>query len=133
MANYYESARSNYFTVRNIEEFTAELKGSGLEILGKEVEGGTQVALFADLDNGFPAYKYDEDGEETELVWEEIFAKHLLDGEVAIFMGAGAEKLRYVNGWAMAFNNKGGSKFVSLDTIYELAKELGDKITEATY
>ena len=48
-------------------------------------------------------------------------------------MGAGAEKLRYIIGWAEAFNNKGESRAISLDAIYNLAKELGSEITRAEY
>jgi hypothetical protein len=134
MANYYESARTNYFLVKDIEEF----KGVADTIIGVELvsrpddEGNTLVALIGDGEY-WPTYLENEDGEEIEIEWEEIFKTHLADDQVAIIMGSGAEKLRYISGWALAFNNKGESKFISLDNIYDLAKELGSKITTATY
>jgi hypothetical protein len=48
-------------------------------------------------------------------------------------MGAGSEKLRYIRGYAFAFNNKGETKFLSLDDIYEMAKPLGSDIQKAEY
>jgi hypothetical protein len=134
MANYYESSRSNYFFVKDIEAFEAELKGSGLEISTKKIDDLTQVCLLASEENGFPFEKYDPDTfDSEELDWSDIFKRHLVDNQVAIIMGAGAEKLRYISGWAMAFNNKGESKSINLDAIYDLAKELGSEITTATY
>ena len=55
MANYYESARSNYFIVKDVDAFIAELKGTGLEISTKDVDGITLVCLLADVENGFPS------------------------------------------------------------------------------
>jgi hypothetical protein len=133
MANYYESARSNYFFVKDIEAFEAELNGSGLEISTKKIGDLTQVCLLADMENGFPFEKYDDNYDSTELDWADIFKRHLAENQVAIIMGSGAEKLRYITGWAMAFNNKGESKSINLDDIYDLAKELGSEVTTATY
>jgi len=133
MANYYESARSNYFFVKDIEAFETELDGSGLEISTKKIGDLTQVCLLADMENGFPFEKYDDNYDSTELDWADIFKRHLADNQVAIIMGSGAEKLRYITGWAMAFNNKGESKSINLDDIYDLAKELGSEVTTATY
>lgn len=134
MANYYESARSNYFFVKDIEAFEAELNGSGLEITKKTIGDLTQVCLLADMENGFPSEKYDPDTfDSIELDWADIFKRHLVDNQVAIIMGAGAEKLRYIIGWAIAFNNKGESKSIDLNDIYDLAKELGSEVTTATY
>jgi hypothetical protein len=135
MANYYESARSNYFFVKDIEAFEEELKGSSLKITKKKIDDDlTLVALFADEEVGFPEGKYDpETFESIELDWTDIFKRHLADNQVAIIMGAGAEKLRYINGWAEAFNNKGESRAINLMQIYKLAEELGSEITRAEY
>lgn len=54
---------------------------------------------------------------------EEV-AKHLADGEVAIFIEVGSKKMCYLVGVATAINNKGETRCVNLDSIYELAKEL---------
>lgn len=134
MANYYESARSNYFFVKDIEAFETELEGTGLTVIKKDINNNlTQVALLA-TEDGWPEYKYDPDTYDSEeLNWEGIFIRHLADNQVAVIMGAGAEKLRYISGWAMAYNNKGESVGVNIADIYNLAKELGSEITTATY
>ena len=48
-------------------------------------------------------------------------------------MEAGAEKLRYISGFAFAFNNKGEEITIRLSDIYERAKDLGTNITAAEY
>lgn len=135
MANYYETARSNYFFVKDVDAFKAELDGSGLGIETRKVGDLTQVGLFADDSQAGSFFeKYDQDTyEATELDWTLIFKQHLVDNQVAIIMGAGAEKLRYINGWAEAYNNKGEKRVINLGSIYDLAKELGSEITRAEY
>lgn len=137
MANYYASARTNYFAVTDLEAFKAELesKTSSVEVVSKEEDGLTLVALLGSDDDGagFPFDYEDEDGEYVELDWAEIFKAHLEDGWVAIIMESGAEKLRYIAGYAVAYNSKGETVAINLDQIYEKAKSLGSNITEATY
>ena len=134
MANYYETARSNYFLVKDVDAFKAELKGSGLDVQSVE-DDLNRVALFADMEQTGAFFEfYDNDNfESIELDWEGIFNRHLVDNQVAIIMGAGAEKLRYINGWAEAYNNKGEKRVINLGSIYDLAKELGSEITRAEY
>jgi hypothetical protein len=135
MANYYEASRSNYFAVKNLEAFKTAIEMFPIELVSKTTEDGeTLVALLGDYENGFAWTYYDEDTEDDiEIVWEDIFKEHLADDIVAIFMGTGSEKLRYLSGWAVAYNNKGETRSVDLGSIYELGKELGSKITDATY
>jgi len=143
MANYYESARTNYFLVKSIDEFKNEpvidalLKNGSIQINTKEQGGKTYVTILATNDNGngFPFDIYDEGtiDDYVEIDWEGIFANHLQDDSVAIIMGAGAEKLRYIHGYAIAFNNKGETKVLHLTDIYKLAQELGNDIQKAEY
>lgn len=134
MANYYESARSNYFLVNDVEKFKEVIDTiNGLEIVSKpDDEGNTLVALLGD-EEFWPSTLVTDDLDEIEIEWEDIFKEHLADNWVAIFMGAGAEKLRYVNGWAVAYNNNGESKAITLEDIYDLAKGLGSQVTHASY
>lgn len=63
-------------------------------------------------------------------------AEHLQDDSVAVLMEAGAEKLRYVAGWAAAVNAKGEVVEIGLHAIYDMAKQkFGDdvEITVAEY
>jgi hypothetical protein len=135
MANYYEASRSNYFAVKNLEAFKTAIEMFPIEIVSREEKDGEiLVGLLGDYENGFAWTYYDEDTEDdVEIVWEDIFKEHLADDSVAIFMGVGSEKLRYLSGWAVAYNNKGETRSVDLSSIYELGKELGSKMTEATY
>jgi len=135
MANYYESARTNYFQVKDIDAFKSELEMfKALEVVPSERDGKTYVCLLNDNENGFPFDIYDDSLEDyVEIDWEAIFTKHLQDDSVAIIIGSGSERLRYIRGYAFAFNNKGETKFLSLDDIYEMAKPLGSDIQKAEY
>jgi hypothetical protein len=137
MANYYGSGRTNYFLVKDAEEFKKDIDalGVGFEVVSRtNANGIVHVALLSEDENGFPADTYNEETEDYETIsWEEIFGKHLADGSVAIIIEVGSEKLRYLNGYAVAYNNKGESKSIGLEEIYDLAKELGSEITRAEY
>jgi hypothetical protein len=138
MANYYASSRTNYFKVKDVEAFKTEIESmtGSVEIVSQKADGVTLVGLLGnDPDgDGFPFSFYSHEEEEyVELDWEKIFKAHLEDDWVAIIMEAGAEKLRYINGYAIAYNNKGETKTVGLNDIYTLALELGTKVTPAEY
>lgn len=138
MANYYCTARTNYFRVKDADAFNKWIEQfSGLETIVHETEGTVGV-LF---DDGVPNCRWetekDTDGNENDVDVEVDFmdelAEHLADNEVAILQEAGAEKLRFINGYAIAINNKKETKQINLDDIYALAKELGSNITKAEY
>ena len=133
MANYYASCRSNYFNVKDHDAFYEEMSAiPSIEV--RNTEKG--FAILGDCPNGsgWPSWIYDEEtGEETEIYLPEIVSKHLVDGDVAIFMESGVENLRYVAGYAEAINNKGELKSINLAQIFELAKELGTSVTDASY
>jgi hypothetical protein len=138
MANYYESARTNYFAVKDEEEFRREIEGvDGITIVeekDKDTER-TMFALLADYE-GFPSSKYVQeigDWEDLYLFEGGIVQKHLAPGWVCVYMGSGSEKLRYITGYAVAFNSDGDVETISLDEIYDRAKSLGNKITKAEY
>jgi len=136
MATYTSSARTNYFRVKDVDAFNKWIKQfRGLETIVQERQGTVGI-LF---DDGVPTYRWgtiegDEiDFNEVEIDFMEELALHLADEEVAVLQEVGAENLRFVNGYAIAVNNKGGRRDISLENIYDLAKELGSKITRAEY
>ena len=139
MANYYGTTRSNYFAVKDVEAFLAEMgKHSAIvEVIHRDQEDGTRLygVMDNDQDGGGNLWSYYsfEDDEEYELDWGAIFSKHLADGWVAVIVTAGAEKHRYVSGNAFAYNNKGEEVRLDLSDIYTLAKDLGENITHAAY
>ena len=137
MANYYASCRTNYFKVNDADEFKRAMDAiPGLDVCD---EGDNKFCLLGDDPDGagWPSFIYDEDeGDDIEVDLYGEVSKHLADGEVAIFMEVGAEKLRYVVGYAFAINNKGEYRSISLENIYTLAKDLTDRpedITSAEY
>ncbi len=135
MANYYESARTNYFLVKDIDAFKEELKDvKSLEVYVQHKDLKDYVCLLSDNEGGFAWDYYDESKDDyVEIDWDGIFKKHLVDDSVAIIIGAGAEKLRYISGYAIAFNNKGETKRIDLNDIYELAGSLGSNVQRAEY
>lgn len=142
MANYYATARSNYFAVKDEKAFREWAEQIGLTIL--EPDHSTKVAdgiprfgiTPGDCDDsgGWPTSLYNEETDDfDDIDVSDELAPHLCDGEVAILMEVGNEKLRYVSGDAVAVNNKGESKYLNLDDIYKVAKKLGPNITRAVY
>lgn len=135
MANYYATARTNYFRVNDVEGLRAILP-SGIKLHTRtHLETETEfVCLLDEAGDGWPGYIWNEEGEcEEEFDWVERVAPFLLDDEVAIFMEAGNEKLRYISAYAFAFNNKGETKTTSISDIYRKARKLGNNITAAEY
>lgn len=136
MANYYSMGRTNHFAVKDPDAFQAEITpiiGDG-DIVREEREGVDGFVLL--FGEGVPSEHYDyedEDAEPIELDWEHIIAPHLADGEVCIIQEIGNEKLRYLTGYAIAFNNKGERDVVNLDNIYDKAQRLGTRVTVAEY
>jgi hypothetical protein len=138
MATYFSTARTNYFRVKDVDAFNKWIEQfSGLETIVQEAQGTVGI-LF---DDGVPNERWetekDADGNEhdvdVEVDFMEELALHLADNEVAILQESGAEKLRYVNGYSIAVNNKGERREISINNIYDLAKQLGTNITRAEY
>ncbi|HSW45458.1 MAG TPA: hypothetical protein VLM89_07800 [Phycisphaerae bacterium] len=136
MADYVASARSNYFRVKDVDAFQKWLEENHLGHYESQDEPGRFMIFPDDGGHGdWPTIlREDPDtGEEYEADLFDELAKHLHDEDVAVLMEAGAEKLRYVSGWAVAVNSKGDRVEIGLSDIYEKAKHLGKNITEATY
>jgi hypothetical protein len=136
MAQFFGQARSNYFAVKDAEAFKTELANYPVEVITQEKDGVTLYG-FIDADENGEAdlwSMWDEEEDETvEVDWAEIFKRHLQDDWVAVIISVGWEKYRYFQGDTVAFNNKGESKTINLEHIYEFAKDLGSNRTFATY
>jgi hypothetical protein len=138
MANYYGSARSNYFKVKDLEAFKRALSDVAVGIWDGDVGTPTEglIAVFSqDADGaGWPSFRYDEASDDyVDIDLVNLIAPHLEDGWVCILQEAGAEKLRYLIGHAVAFNNAGEVRTVNIDDIYSLAKQIGEHVTQASY
>ena len=140
MSNFNGTARSNYFRVKDAESFKQAMGAlPDIRVWSRAgPEGAENFAIASDNpDTGtWPTYGYnDETDEEIEYDMPTEIAPHLADGEVCILMAAGAEKLRYIGGWAVAFDNTDRPVVrVSLNDIYDMAKvAFGVEPTDASY
>lgn len=136
MANYYGVTRTNYFAVKNEEEFRAEIANLPVELIEAKEEGKKVFGfLDADSDGGGDIFSRwnEETDEHEEIDWQAFFQKHLADDWVAIIVSSGAEKHRYINGFAIAYNNKGESRSVGVEDIYKLSEDLGSRRIHASY
>jgi hypothetical protein len=86
------------------------------------------VSIFADDPDGggyWSCWVYPEDddagAEEHELFVPDLVAEYLVDGQVAVFVHVGAEKQRYVTGYAVAVYSDGRQVRLDLDGIIEAA------------
>ncbi len=133
MAQYVCAARTNYFAVRDMAAFQAAMAPFDVEIVRDTHNPGLVAVLSSDPDGGgWPSYRIDEDTDEPIYIdFVELIAEHLADDHVAVLIEAGAEKLAYVGGYAVAVNHAGEIRTVSLDDIYSVAGELGKVVTQA--
>ena len=139
MANFYAHARSNYFEVKDMDAFEKEM--ATLPDITVINQGDLVGVMVDNGDSGcFPSWRYDENGdvemEDEEIDIVEIVAGHLAEGAVAIFMEVGAEKMRYISGWAEAINSRYDRKTISLNDIYDAAAGMTTSmkgITRAEY
>lgn len=124
MASWSGAARTNYFSVKNLEAFKKTLEPVMGEIeVAASPKRPRKVALLAVSEYGdFPSRYWDEDsGEDIDFDLVDVVSEHLVRGEIAVFQTAGAEKLRYVTGHAVAVDSRGRRVSVDLDAIYQMA------------
>jgi hypothetical protein len=131
MANYYANSRSNYFRVRDKEAFKAFCETFNVEYI-EDKDGRSGWCGHDDDCGGIPGDIYNEEtGDSEDIDFPLEVSKHLCDGEVAIMLEVGNEKLCYIIGYAVAINSKGERKVINLLDIYNAAKELGPNVTVA--
>jgi len=142
MADWYGSARSNYFRVKDEAAFRKAAAGHGLDVFTSNVNEETLFMVAPNYEwndkGGWPTwYSTDEGGEPIELDIVSELAKHLVEGEIAVLIEAGAEKLRYITGHTTAFNSVGKRIDLDLGDIYSKAARRFhvpvNKITAAQY
>lgn len=128
MANFYGAERSNYvrFKADKFEEVTDYLKRYGVEIKPNRDNPELVCLLpqegFTD-DGMFGQWHEDGDGVETELDLSWV-AMQMEDGQVLVIESVGHEKLRYLSGYAEAWDSKGNHTAVNIVDIYsQAAKE----------
>jgi len=137
MANYVGYARSNYFRVRDEAAFLTWVETLPGVVARREDGSPERFALLVEEgdDGGWPNWRYDEEGEDEEIDLHAELAGHLAEGEVAVLQEVGAEKLRYLVGYAVAVNHRGEKLAVSIDDVYERVRAAGwgSDVSTATY
>jgi len=126
MANYYSQGRTNYFQVKDGQKFEEIINslGEGVSPSMELIKDERGYCLL--FEEGIPTYFYNEENnEEYEVDLETIIKENLADGSVCVMMEVGAEKLRYLSGYAVAFNNKGEKKVIDLNHVYDGLESLG--------
>jgi hypothetical protein len=124
LTNYYASARSNYFSPDDRPRLERWAQKFGIEIVDGTEPGS--VTLLAS-EEGWPSWHCDEEtSEERDIDIAEELGELLKPGETAVLLEVGAEKLRYVVGYAVAIHRKIGggveTERLSLDEIYTRAE-----------
>jgi hypothetical protein len=130
MADWWGFSRSNYFKVKDKEAFLAWLSDIGeVSVLHEDDHGS--IAITGENFGGWPTCR----GEDCEpFDFAEELSGFLLDGEIAVLIEAGAEKLRYISGAAIAIDSRGKRTELVLADIYAQAEAvLGRRPPDATY
>ena len=120
MANYYGSSRTSYFKVKDEAAFKTwadSLDGVHVGRQETEKEGVLFCLLAQDTDSGeFPCTQYvEEDDEFVDSDFPEGIASHLEEGWACTIIEVGAEKLRYVQGYAAVVTSEGVIKSIELN------------------
>lgn len=126
MANYVAFARSNYFGVTDPALFQALCTRWNLEMITEDGKYGFLCEEGLPDDCMPPEFE-----QKTDFTGE--LAALLLPGDVAVMQEIGFEKLRYLVGYARAINHLGEEVSLSINDIYERAKDLGPNITTCEY
>lgn len=133
MSDWYGGSRTNYVKIKDMDGLKKALEPFDLEIV-EDRDSPNSIALLPNSEYGdWPTWAYTEDGEEIELDPVGHICPFMEEGQVLVIMEAGAERLRYISGWAQAFTWDGRFVEVSLHQIYEkAAQEFGVPLTTIT-
>ncbi len=138
MANWCGTARTNYVRVKDVDALKELLEPFEVEVYTHPTMPRYVMLTPSSMSDygGFNFNNQDEDGNEVEFDWPDI-AAHLDEGQILVAVEAGAEKLRYVSGFAVAVAWDGRVTDVNLNDIYEKARVdfnlPGHPIAAATY
>lgn len=138
MANWSGVARTNFVKIKNLDDLLVATQDLPINVVPHPEAAGYVSFDPEENDSGsFDMVTWAEDGEELEWSWSDLCAQHLFEGQVLIVMTIGSEKLRYLTGFAEAYDWFGNHVFVTLNDIYaKAAAEFGvpeHQIATATY
>lgn len=118
MASYTGFGRTEPFDVKNVAALKEALIDADVTV---HVEPGMSntVVVLSELDDGGWT-TFDEDDNEVDFI--ELIVPHIADGDIAIFLHIGREKMRYLNSIAVAVTNDGRRITQSMSDFYSHAK-----------
>ena len=121
MASYEATARSNYVKIKDMDGLRKALEPFDIAIW--EQDGLVGFGQSEMSEGGWPYSldELDENGDEVMFDPCVQICPFMEEGQVLIMMEVGHEKLRYVSGYATAYNSAGDSIQVGLFDIYDLA------------
>lgn len=131
MANWYGSSRSNYFKVEDEDAFREWAESRNLDVWNSQ--GGLFGIAPSPMseDGSWPSYDDDDD---CEIDFQAELIEHLAEGQVAVLMTIGNEKLRYLTGYSVALAWDGRRISVDINDIYDKVQaEFGLQPTAAEY
>ncbi len=122
MATYTGIGRTNTFAVKDVAALKEAVGSLCTVVPENNTQGPGRVTL---LDNGgesgdWSLYDWDADDEAGPIFVPDVIAEHLQDGQVAVFVHVGNERLRYLGGFSVAVHSDGRQVRVNLDGIYDL-------------
>lgn len=123
MADAYFLSRSNYFRVKSPAKFRKFAKTYGLDLWQEDGTfgiGPIRPGHGPSTDGYFPSH---HPVTNREINFPKQLSRHLKEGEIAILMIIGWEKLCWVTGWAIAINSNGDCIRTQLEDIYKKAGE----------
>lgn len=128
MANYYGKGRTNIFRVKDVDALKAALSAAEFTVEDRPDRGPNAVSITVSDNDGAGnwgqlVYTDEHDDDPAELFVPDIIAEHLQDGQVAVFVHAGSEKLRYLSAYGIAVHASGQQVRLNLDDIYQRAAE----------
>ncbi len=125
VATYYGQGRTNTFAVRDVDAVKAALADYEIEVIER---GDSQVTLLANSEDGdFSVWTFDDEGDTEDSVFiPDMIADHLQDGQIAVFVHSGWEKMRYMSAWGLAVHSDGRQIRISVDDIYAIAAKVFD-------
>lgn len=111
------------FQVKDVAALRCALAGWPFLVEERPELGRSGVCIYADDEDGSGHWSDwqvadEESGTETELWVPGMIGKHLVEGQVAVFVHAGAEARRYVQGYAVASDWRGRLVRVDLESVY---------------
>ena len=111
--------RTNFFRVVNDVKFKAEMERYDVEVAEQAIDGHMHYAIIDENSGGlWPSDVENAEQELQNVYFPDVVAKHLVDGEIAVFMAISNEGARSIIGNAMAINNRRERVSVTLDDIY---------------